>query len=106
MTFDDFTEFKVQRYSMWSIILGRSNHRARLNPDHHCLWHSVFWFLAVKPKTTFKKQVKRITFPTFIALWFLIIGFLPGYFIQSKTQIYEQFIWNASGDQKLPGFRK
>ncbi|SFU10380.1 hypothetical protein SAMN04489724_3997 [Algoriphagus locisalis] len=110
MTFDDFTEFKVQRYSMRSIILFGINVVLLL---FITFWNSEIivptliltlvgygivglWFLVVKPKTTFKKQTKSITIPSFIALWFLIIGFLPGYFIQSKTQIYEQVIWNAS----------
>lgn len=110
MTFDDFTEFKVQRYSMRSIILAGINVVLLV---FICFWNAQIiipslaltflacgivyvWFLVIKPKVSLNKRSKNITIPTFLSLWFLIIGFLPGYFLQSKTQIYEQAIWNAS----------
>ena len=113
MTFDDFTEFRIQRYSSRSIILGGINillllfilfwNKQLIKPAIFLTMLAVgivgFWFLVIKPKVNFKERPKSITVPTFISIWFLIIGFLPGYFIQSKTQIYEQTIWNAASVQ-------
>ncbi len=110
MTFDDFTEFKVQRYSMRSIILAGINLVLII---FICFWNAqviipslvltfiacgivCVWFVLIKPRLNFNNRSKNITIPTFLSLWFLIIGFLPGYFLQSKTQIYEQTIWNSS----------
>ncbi len=108
-TFDDFTEFRVQRYSMRAIILA--------GVTLVILFYIVFlnwqiikptlfltilacgiiagWFLIVKPKVTFESRPNSITLPAFLGVWFLVIGFIPGYFLQSKTQIYEQIIWDT-----------
>ena len=110
MTFDDFTEFKLQRYSTRSILLAGINLMlliAILFWRAHILKPTLFltvlaygivaiWFMLIKPKIQVIKLRNSITIPIFLALWFLIIGFLPGYFIQSKTQLYEQAIWDAA----------
>ncbi|MDN3203834.1 hypothetical protein [Algoriphagus sediminis] len=31
--------------------------------------------------------------PFYLAIWFIVIGFLPGYMIQSKVQLFEAEIW-------------
>jgi hypothetical protein len=33
--------------------------------------------------------------PVYLVTWFLLVGFIPGYLIQSKTQIFESKIWNS-----------
>lgn len=113
MTFDDFAEFKIQRYSMRSVILGGINLVLLV---FIVFWNwqlskpvlfltllacsiIAIWFLVIKSKARPTRQPKSITIPAFLGLWFLIIGFLPGYFIQSKTQLYEQALWNASGPE-------
>ncbi len=32
--------------------------------------------------------------PLYLSIWFIVIGFLPGYMIQSKTQLFETKIWH------------
>lgn len=36
------------------------------------------------------------TLSAYLVFWFFLIGFLPGYLIQSKTQQFETTIWNQS----------
>lgn len=36
------------------------------------------------------------TLSAYLVFWFFLIGFLPGYLIQSKTQQFETTIWNRS----------
>jgi hypothetical protein len=109
LTFDDFTEFRVQRYSMRSIILAGVtlvifffiviwNFQIVLPTISLTVLASGIiagWFLIFKPKATFEKTPKSITLPAFLGVWFVVIGFLPGYFLQSKTQIYEQILWDT-----------
>lgn len=38
----------------------------------------------------------KSTLCAYLVLWFFLIGFLPGYLIQSKTQQFESVIWNHS----------
>jgi MFS family permease len=60
----------------------------------------VGWAL-LQPKRTKWKFLNLIksaksTLCAYLVLWFFLIGFLPGYLIQSKTQQFESVIWNQA----------
>ena len=38
----------------------------------------------------------------YLLFWFFLIGFLPGYLIQSKTQQFESTVWNGTNQSELP----
>lgn len=47
------------------------------------------------PFLNFIKSAKT-SLCAYLVFWFFLIGFLPGYLIQSKTQQFETTIWNAT----------
>ena len=109
-----FTEFKLKRYSVRALILGGivavlflwiclkvpGLLRPALLLTGLATAIILLWFYFIKPlKPVFYNET--LTLPLFLGVWFLIIGFLPGYFIMSKTQQFEQQIWEADYDQKL-----
>lgn len=104
------SEIIVRRYTARSIILGAINiilllsilffSSALIIPAillaALCCTIILLWHLKFKATWVVAKDMKNLTLPTFIALWFFVIGFLPGYFIQSKTQQFDQTIWEQS----------
>ena len=105
----DQTEFKLKKYSVRTLILGGivvmlflwialQIHEIVIPALLLLLISSGFilaWFFLVKPvqKLLFVRS-RVMTLPMFLGVWFLIIGFLPGYFIMSKTQQFEQTVWD------------
>ncbi|MEB2782553.1 hypothetical protein U3A58_19345 [Algoriphagus sp. C2-6-M1] len=54
----------------------------------------LVWFLAIKDSEILLLKVSSgKTLAIYLSVWILLIGFLPGYMIQSKTQLFEQAIW-------------
>ncbi|UZD21722.1 hypothetical protein PBT90_19600 [Algoriphagus halophytocola] len=108
----DFTEFKLKKYSVRALILGGVVILLLL-----WIWIKVpnvlkpallltglaaisilLWFYLIKPLKLVLYN-ENLTLPLFLGIWFLAIGFLPGYFIMSKTQQFEQQIWDADHEQ-------
>ncbi|WP_268033534.1 hypothetical protein [Algoriphagus sp. PAP.12] len=57
----------------------------------------LFWNLKVRGKDFANKLISPSrVLPTFLIAWFLVIGFIPGYLIQSKTQLFESQIWKSN----------
>lgn len=55
----------------------------------------IGWFTIVKETSLFSKlSDNSIILPIYLSIWFIVIGFFPGYMIQSKTQLFETEIWN------------
>ncbi|SHO62254.1 hypothetical protein [Algoriphagus zhangzhouensis] len=64
----------------------------------------LIWVLKVRGKDLVKNLIApNQALPTFLISWFLVIGFIPGYLIQSKTQLFESQIWDGRNqiDDKL-----
>jgi len=55
---------------------------------------SLYWFLRQQKKNLiFKKISAENVLTCYLTCWFLVIGFLPGYMIHSKTFDFEKRIW-------------
>lgn len=71
----------------------------------------LVWVLKVREKGLVKNLIPPSqVLPTFLISWFLVIGFIPGYLIQSKTQLFESQIWNGKlefdGDSETTRFKE
>lgn len=53
------------------------------------------WAISNKQFQGYKVKGTEIL-PAFLCIWFIVIGFFPGYMIQSKTQLFESAIWNQT----------
>lgn len=89
-----------------ALLIALMAFSVRVNPD---LWKSVlpfFSFAVVISAITLKTTTwarhanlglsARNGLTIYLLVWFLMIGFLPGYLIQSKNQQFEQQIWTKS----------
>lgn len=56
-----------------------------------------FWPLIERKNFQFSFLMpSKVILPSFLTVWFLVIGLIPGYLIQSKTQLFEHQIWKES----------
>jgi hypothetical protein len=61
----------------------------------------LFWFLwQYKKDLLFRRISAKYTLTCYLSTWFLVIGFLPGYMIHSKTFDFEKRIWEKQEIEK------
>lgn len=61
----------------------------------------IYGWYRIRPKKEILPVLKYIkssknTLSAYLVFWFFLIGFLPGYLIQSKTQQFESMIWDQT----------
>ncbi|MEB2773740.1 hypothetical protein SYJ56_00385 [Algoriphagus sp. D3-2-R+10] len=62
----------------------------------------LLWHLLCKDTKILQLKVSSgLTLSIYLSIWFLLIGFLPGYMLQSKTQLFEQTIWEQRNSEGL-----
>lgn len=105
--FEDFSELKFQHFPIRLILVGVINIMllvlvAALIPKLLlpasiltviCILIILLWHLRFKMTWHVSQDWKDYTVPAFLCMWFFVIAFLPGYFMQSKNQQFEQEIW-------------
>lgn len=67
----------------------------------------VYGWYRLRPKKKVLPALKYIsssknTLSAYLVFWFFLIGFLPGYLIQSKTQQFESKIWEKASQAQAP----